>query len=314
MKKYIDLFVIMLLLVTMCLNGASCTGNTDDSDSEEAEMTAMNTDDLDKKTTDDNDSDYVLQYRDGKNYLVFDDISKYTSLASDGTCIMVEEGVTFESMKDFKDTVLGGKLTDAQKVAVSQFRKDETGNIITPDFNNLYVPVLPSGCTAGRVYWNGSSYSFSINVANGNEKFSAGDLRILTEEDYSRLYENDCKHISDENKLIRITKTEELDGGKTAIYYTTDVGEYMRLKYTITSGNRTCTVFKTYNLVAYPGYPEALPEPSATVPSWIDLYYVENGRYYDIIYIEPYGEDVDDSFLMSFGITRYIEETDLEVK
>lgn len=312
MKKYIDLFVIMLLLATMCLNGVSCGENANDSDSEEAVTTTMNTDDVDKKTADGNDSDYVLQYRDGKNYLVFDDISKYTSLASDGECIMVEAGVTFESMKDFKDTVVGGKLTDAQKVSVALFKKDEAGNIMTPDFNNLYVPVLPSGCTVvGGVYWSGSSYSFSIN---GDERASVVSFAIMPEESYNAKYEYKCQLVSDDNDLIEITKTEELDGGKTAIYHTTCVGEFMRLTYTLTSGNKTCTVFKKYALDIHDiSLKDDIPT-SSTVPVDICLYFEENGRHYIVYNIKPHGEDVDDSFLMSFGITRYIEETNLEVK
>lgn len=312
MKKYINLFVIMLLLATMCLNGVSCGGNANDSDSEEAVTTTMNTDDVDKKTADGNDSDYVLQYRDGKNYLVFDDISKYTSLASDGEYIMEVEGVTFESMKDFKDTVVGGKLTDAQKVAVSQFKKDETGNIMTPDFNNLYVPVLPSGCTTiGGVYWNNGGYAFSIE----NEKKVYVDMvMIATEECYNSIYTERYNRISSDNKMIKITKTEELDGGKTAIYYTTDVGEFMQLTYTLTSGNKTCTVFKKYALDIHDiSLKDDIPT-SSTVPETISLFFVENGHYYMTNYIKPHGEDVDDSFFMSFGITRYIEETNLEVK
>lgn len=312
MKKYIDLFVIMLLLVTMCLNGVSCTGNTDDSDSEDAVTTVQNMVDDTKDMTIDCPSDYVLQRRDEKNYLVFDDISKYTSLASNGECLMEVGYVTFENMKDFKDTVVGGKLTDAQKASVARFKKDEAGNIMTPDFNNLYVPVLPSGCTVvGGVDWSGVSYSFSIN---GDERASVVSFAIMPEESYNAKYEYECQIVSDDNDLIEITKTEELDGGKTAIYHTTCVGEFMRLTYTLTSGNKTCTVFKKYALDIHDiSLKDDIPA-SSTVPVDIGLYFEENGQHYIVYNIKPQGEDVDDSFLMSFGITRYIEETNLEVK
>lgn len=323
MKK-IKLLTSTLCLLLAALICASCTADADGEQTSAQESTGgeqtfaqesagdeqtsvQDTADTEKNMVDDNAPDYELQCVGDKNYIVFDDISKYSSRVDHNSCVLFGSP-DFANMKEFKNSVPNGMLTEDQKISISQFEKDENGKIKTVDFDNLYVPVLPQYCVIeGGVSWNGECYSFQIKDKLRRQTVS---MIISTEDYYKKNYEGKCNALSNVND-IAITKTETFDDGKTAIYYTNGLNEYVRFKYVLTDGDKTCTVFKLYSIEPTTG---SLDEEPLYFPHYADLYYTENDRYYIVCDVGALGEEVDDSYIMSFGATRYVDEPNTEVK
>lgn len=241
------------------------------------------------------DSDYKIISKDGKYYIVFDDISVYEISIPEDINISMLGTVQFESMKDYKETVTKGKLTEDQKVTiVSAFTKDENG-ILCCDFHHLYVPTMPTGGIVDGLSWSGSTYSFSVKP----DENIFGYVHYDTKSDYDRAYLSEYETFFDRD-LVTVTETEQLDGDKVATYYSTSSGEFMRLRYSLSDGDKKIVVDKAYRLKMCD---TSIPT-SSTVPYQVDLYCVENDTYC-VVQLFGFVENPTDSWLLEFGLAEY---------
>ena len=272
---------------------------TDSSEETSSVQKAENTDETTVTHETENDEpyeikvdDYTLIKNENGCYLTFDDISKYQSNSNSS---MEVANVEFSSIKEFKDRVTKGLLTNGEKNIVADFSKYDNGYIKMCDFNNLYEPMLPQGSTIPRVLWEADSYSFEIC----RENIYYGYLLIMTKEGYTRIYENEYENALNKD-TITITKTEEIDG-KCIIYYKTSAASIRLERYTLYSGDKTIIVDKKFVLEGHP-----LLNPSETVPINIRMYCNEGNKYY-IVNIDTVYEDPTDGWLLEFGLKPYIE-------
>ena len=115
-----------------------------------------------------NNSDYSIIKNDDGYSIIFENSEKYK--VSDDMLACMIATIDFPSMKEFKDSVTKGLLTDSQKqIIANTFPKNKDGSIKCCDFNNLYVPTLPDGCAVNAVGWGGGeSYSFYIDCKKQN--------------------------------------------------------------------------------------------------------------------------------------------------
>lgn len=237
-------------------------------------------------------SDYRLVHENGKFLIAFDDPGAYQVDKTD-----IVPAVEFATMKEFKDRVTKGLLTDSEKEMVAKFEKDSTGAILTCDFNNLYAPTLPDGVALRYISWQGEFYDFYFAGEDGGY----GWLTYATESQYYGRYQKRYLNFFDRD-TITVTKRETLEDGKMVFYFTTSTGHLMKQRYSLTAGDKTIVVDKTFRLQM----DDLNLQTSSTVPSDIELYGTsEEGYWYISLY--KLTEDPTDEWLTSFGLQKYVD-------
>ena len=243
------------------------------------------------------DKDFSIVYRDGKYYVEFDNVSIYEDVDN---CMVAN--LEFASLKEMKDTVTKGLLSRGEKIVIAMaFPRDENG-ILFCDFDNLYAPVLPTGVRADGVLWAGDTYSFGFHF----DDRAFGYLHYYTESVYYDIFQREYEDFFDRD-LITVTETKTLDDGKVATYYSTSSGKFMNIRYSLTKEDKTFIIDKSFCLYHRLGTSFGLPEASATVPSDVTIYCIDDNGYYavDLFHLT---KDPDDSWLLDFGLAPYIEE------
>ena len=112
----------------------------------------------------DPNSGYTIEKEDGEYYLVMDEI--YSETGNSLNC-EVEPTVLFKSVKEMRDSILNGTLTEEQKNTIAKFSKDENGKIIIFDLNNLFQPILPSDLEWSCTSWSGRTTYYYYKNRNG---------------------------------------------------------------------------------------------------------------------------------------------------
>ena len=304
-RKHSHAFVCAILVIIFIFGGCSPvhapseTGDSTDTASVSVMTTQNNTTTPQSPETvtssdiiNPDGADYSLITRDGLHYIVLE--NEYA--VSNGS--QVSTNIHFSSMKEFKDTVTLGKLSDSQKEIVSTFKKDENG-ILTCDFNNLYIPALPQNGIYSDISWEGEGYSFYIDLEG--EPF--GFFHLNSKENHDRNYKYDITDFFDRD-TITLNRTEDLGNEKTAFYYTTQAGYYVRLRYSLKDGDRTYQVDKTYRLN---DSEESIDEATA-IPQRISMYCSQDEVYYSIKLHEFDGVPTDE-WLLQIGIQKYVESS-----
>ncbi len=300
MKKF--KFIAFIMLFVLCANTISCSEKK--ADDEVSNFTNAVSDEAVQKQGDEvidiENADYSLAVESGNHYMVFDDVNKYELLQNNSNLFMVHNGyVEFDSMEEFKDAVTKGTLTDSQKQTVSTFRKNDKGEIYTCDFDNLYAPTFPDNGKLESLYWYGENYGLetSFDIAE------LCSLQYLTIDSYDNLYIL-YEGFFDQDH-ITVVKTENIDG-KTVTYYTTRVGSLKSVRYTLTDGTKTFYVEKTFNL----NINNDVISSSSTIPLRIEMYCTDGDLRYRVG-IHSLTEDPDDSWLLSFGLTPYVNNNNI---
>ena len=165
------------------VEGDGLTGNEQDNDTR-PHPEGPDSEGMDIEIVYDIEADYCI-VSDGESYYLIIDNEEYYN--SDSNASVEEPLLTFTSVEEMKDKVLGGKLTEKEKQTMSQFSKDENGNIKVLDFSKLCTPSLPEGASVEFVHWNGQSYSLSINTP------SAGycNFFVMDSEQYNVSFKRD---------------------------------------------------------------------------------------------------------------------------
>lgn len=275
----------------MCISMAACSavGNKSKTPNSAGNNTTPTVCDINDK----NGTDYSIVRDNGEYFIVFNDVATY----QDG---MQQLGsVKFSSMKDFKDSVTKGTLTDEQKsIMATAFKKDNDGKILACDFDNLFVPQVPETASIGNVYWKGGNrYSFKLIF----EEEIRGTFYYLPESNYNSGYQ---KYYLDffEWDTINVTSTKKLDDNKVETYYSTGAGDLKRVRYSLSDGEKIFAIDKTYRL----RMDNIKLETSSDIPFSIVLYCIDGEERY-VISLHGFTSDPTDEWLLSFGIEKFSE-------
>lgn len=287
MKKKINIIICSILSFTLFMTMSACSSQETDNYGQDGNNATK------YKSDANNQSDYSIISENGEHFIVFDNLAEYQVGNQDIATI------DFPNMKEFKDSVTKGKLTDIQKkIMATAFPKNSAGAVKTCDFNNLYVPKLPQGCATNGVSWQGQSYAFGLVLSDN----SFGWFNYLPEDQFESRFQNDYVKYFDKD-TISVTKTETLEDGKEATFYSTREGQLMNIRYTLTVGEKTIAVDKTFRLQM--NNPELAT--SSTVPVNVALYCTSEEGFY---YISLYGftDDPADEWLINFGLQKYVDD------
>ena len=243
----------------------------------------------------------------GENYFVFDDPDLYAPLTiPDEFNISVMAPVAkFDSIGELVSRVKKGTLTEEQKRAIAQFDKDEEGRIQVCNIDKMYQPKLPKGCDITNVFWYGKYYTSELNMQNAK----TGYVGVLTKDLYEQAISRDNADVFD-NPLITVTRTEEDADGRKITHYSTSAGNFKRVEYKYSDGNRTLLIVEKYRLnINTTSTTNILYESltvSESIPASIFIYGEENGSYFEVSSFE-FTEAPTDDWALSFGIIKYVE-------
>lgn len=236
--------------------------------------------------------DYRIYEKNGQCYIEFDNPDNYRNNDD-----VVFASVNFQSIDEFRKTVLGGKLTDYQKSIVASFSKDDIG-ILSCDFNNLYKPILPEGTEIFTVTWEGQAYGFI--TANPTEECT---FIIHTQDSYDSSFSYYYEDIIDDNDLITISKTEQLENNSgTAVYYRTSMGYFKTVRYSIEIQGKTYHVKEDYERDAT----NESKEVYSTVPYAVTVYCEEGDQRYSLFFTGMKNAPTKE-WITSWGIQKYVE-------
>ncbi len=295
--KSLKLFLMILLLIVGCALSA-CSQTNDYVGKENANNQQQGPQDPGEVTPPPADElDYSLFEADGKCYIVFDDISVYSSEGKSEVSTL-----SFATMKEMKDAIKNGKLKDWQKrVIATSFAKDDVG-IKAFSLESWFVPNLPVNGAVDSVIWSGESYSFSMTLDNG----VFGMLHVYTPGQYADIFASDYENYFDKD-TISVSETETLEDGKTVTNYSTIAARLMQVRYVLTDEARTFAVDKTYRY----SEGEAGAKGSYDLTN-ITMYCDDGGKKYAVD-LFGFVEEPTDAWLLTFGLSVY-NDSDVAVK
>ena len=292
MKKIFLQMFLCSIITALCVGITSCDSKLVETSAESMENPTE--DSIQSPPESESTSGCEIIERNGINYIVFDDITKYLENSQDPQLASVE----FNSISEFKTALTTGNLTDAQKqIIATAFPKDEYG-ILSCDPQNIYEPQMPSGFVIDCVYWEGVSYGFSITTSS--EIF--GFVRNLTQEQYAYTYQKDFEEFFSKD-TITVEETIVTNDGKSITTYTTRSGQLMQVRYTLSVGDRTITVDETYRLYMA----DNSINTSSSIPSNVTLYCAYAGAYY-VVDLYGFNEKPSETWLSEFGMQFYVEQ------
>ncbi len=304
MKKICFLFVVIFVcicLLVSCDKGSETSYDSENATTDEGENTTTNESNVTDESSDTNNStpanndtnlyDYSIIEQSGQHYIVFDNESIYESGEQSELA-----GLDFATLKEFKDNVTQGKLSDWQILTIAKsFKKDDIGVLIC-DFDNLYEPTMPTGCTIDGVYWEGECYSFYMST--DTEIF--GFIHYYTQSQYDIIFQKNYENYFDKT-TITVKNTVVTEDNKTMVTYSTSAGELMQIRYEISDNDRTVIVDETYRL----NMNDNSLVSSPSIPTNVTLYCEYDGICFAV---DLYGftEKPSEDWLSQFDMREYI--------
>ena len=292
--KYIQALALILLI--------SFTGCTSDAVQAKTERNVAEV--TEQKTP----IQYSITEEDGSYYLNFSDGNEPPEEYSSQIA-----GLLFDSLAEMQDAFINNKLTESQINQIKdKFSKDFQGRIQICDMNRLKQPALPSDLETGMVELTGQSYAFFVNsihtdsISSESPILSAGSyFQCLTKESYDRIFEREYENFFERDTVHLTSTTAGPDRNSTVYDYYTNSAELRQIRYVLTVGSKTLYIDEGYRL----NIVDDLLPVSDTVPSRIDIYGCDDGRYFHV-YLRGFSERPSVEWLSSFGLTDFVKSND----
>ncbi len=242
---------------------------------------------------------YSIGVLDGQYYLILDESRIYESQNEfvEGNMIS-EPAVEFDSMYDFLDAVLNGKLQRTQLKEVMRFRSWDEHGIKICDFSDLCHPVFPEDLYPSHITWRGENYQFVFS----NYESVHGVIYIKSKEQYDYDFKKSYINFSDTEAINVIQKETIADRNAEVTYYTNAnaTSQYKRVQYSFQQGGTQYFVDERYRLSS--SYKDAFV--SDTVPYSITMD-MENGRYFCNASLNGFSERPSEEWLREFNLEKY---------
>ena len=297
--KYIQ---VLALILVICLTG--CTSEAMQAKTEQTDPAEV--------TTQKQPSQYSIIEENGSYYLNFSDGNEPPEEYSSQSAT-----VDFDSLAEMQDAFLNNKLEEYQINQIKDiFPKDSQGRIQIWDMNNLQQPTLPFDLVLGSVGLTGQRYVFFVNsihadsVSSESPIQSAGSyFQCLMKESYDEYFKRKYEDFF-EKKTVHLTSTTAGPDRNSTVYdYYTNAAELRQIRYVLTVGSKTLYVDESYILSII----DDLLPVSDTVPSSIEIFGCDNGRYFHV-YLSGFSERPSVEWLSSFGLTDFVKSNDTATK
>ena len=240
---------------------------------------------------------YTIYAKDGQYSLVMKQTPGLSGF-EDGSVVRTDP--KFSSLAEMREAILTGSFSDMELFAIQRFSKNDAGNIIICDINNLYEPVLPKNITIGEVVWHGDSYGFLFDTSRStvfpsdtSQDSNYGrycSMKYVSEESFNRSLKNFTEFTQNDNIEILSQQKDDITGGTIYTYRTYLGYTFQDILYTISDENKTIYVHEKRD--------------SDSVTIWG----IESGIYF-IVNIAPKGR-LDPNWAFSFGLVPYVEDAE----
>ncbi len=235
-------------------------------------------------------------------YLNFNESHKATS-AEISAC--QEAGITFESLADFKDKLINGKLTASEQITMqAAFPKDENG-ILMCDLTQLYEPVLPDGTASySWVYWKGGA---ALSFAYGSHMVS-----LTTKDEYRNFFQTEYVNAPNTTNYTITADYEGIYDGQPCrwIELTRRNGKSFRVGcMDLPVGGRTVYVVLNFQAPQETGTDSS--EIAQQTPFGGKIMTEIDGHYLVVFIVSPSTAPTVE-WLTSFGVRPYVENSNAD--
>lgn len=223
-------------------------------------------------------------------YIVFDNPYKYETSEKIFSA-------RFDSVKEMKDRLINGTLTDAQKKAfVKLSRSDSKLEIF--DLDKVYDAKLPQDTQVSDVYMNGTTYSIYLKFNRTIAEYAWIDY--LDKDSYVHEFALGYRqYFGIDNEDLK--RVEELGDSEKRVLYRRS-SPYANVRYQVTRGEEIVIVDKEYYLSRGQ---TTLDEEKDTLAA-VTMYCTQGDIYY-IVTLTQFTEVPTDEWLLQIGLEKYAE-------
>lgn len=232
----------------------------------------------------------------GENWLV--------NITNEATISQADQQVlaslSFDSLEDMRNRIMNNLLTEGElAIMQSSFPKTEDGNVIVPNMNDLYQPILPDDLGCAQVGLCGTTYTFHLDA---NSLLGSGYVHFYDDEAYDNVFAEQYTNFFDNERITVVESWQDEDRSSTVTLYTTNAGTFHHVIYTISNNGKDIIVSETYCIESKNSI---LLKASDTVPYRMNVFVQDNGNKCRI-YLTRLTERPSVEWLSSFGVEEYV--------
>ena len=240
---------------------------------------------------------YVLKVENGQYLMEFTE--KAPSFSGSQTIFWPE----FSSVEEMKNAIETGDFSDLEMEALRMFaKKNESGDVLVCDLNNIQDGVVPDDFKLTNVQWTGSNYTLTYRA--DKEAFIG---IVLFDDDYYKSSFDEYYSNYLEYHTVKLTgQGQEPERNATVYYYESPSTKLKQIQYVIQSEEKTYYVNEYYATGRTDGSPSTTTDDhSDTVPQYVQVWGTDKGiEFYAMIDIN---ERPSMEFLSQIGIRKYVE-------
>ena len=252
---------------------------------------------------------YTLSCTNGKYYISIHDRSKTyydPSGPSDLLVYRAQLSTYFHSVKEMRNDILSGTLTNEELQSILEAGHDGTGKLRIPDLSCLYEPTYPACLNGYMVVWSGDSYDFAFLTGMEqtlDEDSENNAIKFYTASKYAKMnlcsrasYRtniNRLKHFNRQSDYVITNKVRHPIKNATEYFVTDSSGNEKRIVI-----SKRITAKKTIYVQ------EIYGDPNESVPTEINFYGKENKGYFSgtIRSANSFMEDYSVDQIYEFGL------------
>ena len=288
MKKHLALILAFLLLITPLVFSLSSCGMLPDAVIFQNDV-------------------YIIERKNGKCRLNFKEGNEKDQISTDG-CVQYPPYIEFASLEAMTEALTSGTLDDYQLFIIRNFfERNEDDSIVILDPEKFLVPTLPLHNTIKTVQLCGDYCNFVLQAPQNSEtdtKPTFYYFNQLSQESYDDNlsdFEEDVKGLNSP-AYVDLVRTTTEDRNATVYEYSTEMGRFRQILYTVTRRNTTIYVREFYRIQASPNHPDAIV--SETVPREVRLFGCDDGICFSV-YDYNLTERPSMEWIGTFGIEEY---------
>ena len=134
---------------------------------------------------------HIIEGDDGWRIELSDALKKENDPLNLGNCDIIRE-IHFKTLSDMRQRLIEADLTSEELFSLSRFMKDDDGNIVIPNLDNMYVPVLPEGVQIVSVSiseTNSDCYRFNLKLGD-EESGTTTNITYMSDKTFKDTFDN----------------------------------------------------------------------------------------------------------------------------
>lgn len=255
---------------------------------------------------------YTVQAVDGVYYLNFVDGNEPN--AQEAIYQISDAGIALETLSELRSKLKNNTFTDMERATMKDsFSKNENG-IKVFNVNQMYQPICPTDINEAYVYWTGETYGCYVTAPQENVYDSVlnGWIKFLPRKQYEGQVDRNITNYFSNILYEKIVsqETSTWDGMPCEVYvYETSVARLKSvfIELPVNQDGQVRYISIRYRLSHT--NPNLASTISETLPRSVIMFGEKDGQGFEIN-LSNFTTPPTLSFLTSFGITPYVENTE----